>query len=92
MAVVRFTRHLARFFPDLVVDGVHVDARDAAGVVAALDARHAGLASFLVDDQGALRRHVNLFIDGEPVRDRRSLTDPVRGASEVFVLQALSGG
>lgn len=47
---------------------------------------------YIVDDQGALRRHMNISIDGRPIKDRATLSDPVSGGSVIYVLQALSGG
>ena len=90
MAHVQFTSHLRRFFPDL--QPVQVEAETVAEVVAALDRRFPGLARYVVDDQGALRKHVNIFLGEELVRDRRGLSDPVSGETRVFIMQALSGG
>lgn len=53
---------------------------------------HPQLRSYVLDDQGAVRRHVAILIDGRPVRDREHLSDPVQDGEEVFILQALSGG
>jgi molybdopterin synthase sulfur carrier subunit len=89
--VVSFTRHLLRFFPDLG-DGERVQASTVAEVVRALDARHRGLASYLVDETGALRQHVNIFVGDELVHDRRALSDRVEEDTKVHILQALSGG
>lgn len=50
------------------------------------------LRGYLLDDQGRLRRHVAVFVDGRRVRDTESLGDPVSPSSEVCVVQALSGG
>jgi sulfur-carrier protein len=50
------------------------------------------LKSYIVDEQFALRRHMGIIVDGEIVNDRNGLSDPVESNSEVFVLQALSGG
>jgi len=47
---------------------------------------------YITDEQGRLRKHVNIFIDGKMVRDREGLTDSLKADSEVFFLQALSGG
>jgi molybdopterin synthase sulfur carrier subunit len=90
MAEVRFTNHLRRFFPDL--ETVMVEAATVAEVVAALDARYPGLGSFLVDERGALRKHVNIFIGGSLIRDRQTLSDAVPPDGELYVIQALSGG
>ena len=50
------------------------------------------LRSYVLDDQGRLRRHVMVFVDGEQVHDRDRLGDAVGPSSELFVMQALSGG
>lgn len=50
------------------------------------------LRGYILDDQGAVRHHVVVFVDGASVRDRRALSDAVRPDSEIFVMQALSGG
>ena len=47
---------------------------------------------YVLDDQGALRRHVIVFVGGEPVSDRQRLSDAVASDAEISVLQALSGG
>ncbi len=50
------------------------------------------LRGYVLDDQGALRGHVVIFVDDSKIRDRRDLSDHVSNHSEVFVMQALSGG
>ena len=50
------------------------------------------LRGYILDDQGGLRRHLSVFIDGQPLRDRRRLSDPVGSDSRIYVVQALSGG
>lgn len=47
---------------------------------------------YVLDDQGMLRRHMNIFINGEPIADRTALSDAVSDRDEIFVMQALSGG
>ncbi len=90
MAHVAFTRHLQRFFPELA-EG-EVPGSTVRELVAQLDLRHPGLASYLVDETGRLRRHVNVFIGDEPIGDRVGLSDAVGPQAKVFILQALSGG
>lgn len=87
---VRFTHHLRRFFPTLE-EGV-VEGDTVAGVVRTLDRRYPGLAAYLVDDRGALRKHVNIFVGDDLIADRERLTDSTSPEAEVFILQALSGG
>jgi sulfur carrier protein ThiS len=47
---------------------------------------------YVLDEQGQLRKHIAVFVDGRRVRDRERLSDPVGEASEIYVLQALTGG
>lgn len=54
--------------------------------------RYPGLRGYILDDQSRLRRHVAVFVDARQVRDREGLSDPVRATSEIFIIQALSGG
>jgi sulfur-carrier protein len=48
--------------------------------------------AYVLDEQGAVRQHMVVFVDGLQVRDRQHLTDPVKPAGEIYVAQALSGG
>jgi hypothetical protein len=48
--------------------------------------------SYVLDEHGALRPHVTVFIDGAAAGDRERLGDQVAAAAEVWVMQALSGG
>jgi hypothetical protein len=90
MPQVTFTRHLTRFFPDLA-DG-DVPGGTIREVVDALERRHPGLRSYILDEAGRLRRHVNIFVGDEAIADRDHLGDPVAPDAKVFILQALSGG
>lgn len=47
---------------------------------------------YVLDDQGALRRHMNIVVCGAPIKDRIQLSDPVPDHGEIYVIQALSGG
>lgn len=47
---------------------------------------------YVLDDQGALRRHMNIVVCGAPIKDRIHLTDRVPEDGEIYVIQALSGG
>ncbi|MEL7027829.1 MAG: MoaD/ThiS family protein [Pseudomonadota bacterium] len=50
------------------------------------------LRSYVLDDQGRLRKHVAVFLNDALVADRVRLSDGVRDTDEIFVFQALSGG
>lgn len=89
MPKVSVTSHLARFMPGGTV------AVAGATVAEALDAAfalHPALRGYVVDEHGRLRQHMNVFVDGQPVRDRATLADGVHQESEIYVFQALSGG
>lgn len=47
---------------------------------------------FILDDQGAVRHHVKIMIDGRNIRDRGKLSDALDKKSQIHVFQALSGG
>ena len=53
---------------------------------------HPQVRGYVLDDQGALRKHVAVFLNQELIRDRSGLSDPVREGDELFISQALSGG
>ena len=90
MPHVKFTPHLRRFFPALAnEDFAGTTVRE---VIADAERRHPGLTSYLLDDTGRLRRHVNVFVGVEPIADRTSLSDTVKPDDTVSILQALSGG
>ena len=89
MATVRFTSHLARHRPTPVVEA---QGGCVAEVLEAALAADPLLRGYVLDDQGRLRRHVNVYLDGALIADRLRLTDPVRPGSEIYILQALSGG
>ncbi len=48
--------------------------------------------SYVLDDQGALRKHMIVFVDGHQIRDRATLGDGVSVGGRIDVMQALSGG
>lgn len=91
MAQVKFTRHLVRFFPDLG-DNVPVQGQTVEEIIAALDELYPGLAAYIVDERGALRRHVNVFVGQELIKDREQLKDSVEEDDQIYIFQALSGG
>ena len=89
MVLVRFTDHLRK---RLACEAREVEA---ATVMAALHAAFIGqeaIAGYVLDDQGRLRKHVAVFVNGKMARDRVHLSDPVENGAEIHVMQALSGG
>ena len=58
-------------------------------MLADLDRRYSGIRFRMIDEQGRIRRHIRIFVNGEQVRD---LTQPLTATDEVIIVQALSGG
>jgi hypothetical protein len=50
------------------------------------------LRDYVLDERGALRHHVVVFVGGAAVQDKQVLAEPVAPDAEVYVFQALSGG
>lgn len=92
MVVVHLTRHLYSFFPHLEGRELAVEASTVAEVVRALEGLAPGIGFYICDERGRLRRHVNVFVGKQMIRDRGALTDPLAPGDEVHILQALSGG
>lgn len=89
MADVAFTPNLQRH--------VECPRRDAPGstvreVLDGVFADNPRLRGYIIDERGALRRHMIVFVDGRQISDRERLSDRVGPRSEVYVMQALSGG
>jgi sulfur-carrier protein len=91
MPSIRFTENLQRHVacPPGEVSGSTV--REVLEAYFADDAR-TGARGYVLDDQGALRKHMAIFVNGAPVMDRRLLADAVPEDGTVDVIQALSGG
>ena len=89
MPKVSFTQNLKRH---LSVSRTEVPGTTVREALEAVFDENPMLRSYVVDDQGCLRKHVVVFVDGEMVEDRDALSDPVESSTELVVMQALSGG
>lgn len=70
-------------------DEVEARGENLGALLADLDARYPGIRFRMVDEQDRLRRHMRVFINGEPVKD---LAHSIQDTDEVCIVQALSGG
>ena len=89
MATVAFTHTLQRHVPCPPVEVQGTTVREALNAVWAVNPRARG---YVLDEQGELRKHMAVFLDGRMIRDRAGLSDAVRPDSKLYVMQALSGG
>ncbi|MDX2144528.1 MAG: MoaD/ThiS family protein [Rhodospirillaceae bacterium] len=89
MVQVHFTNHLRHVAPK---GGVSAAGATIRAVLADVFARHPALKGYILDDQERLRVHIAVFLDGEHVRGPDTLERAVKPDSELYILQALSGG
>jgi sulfur-carrier protein len=89
MPTVSFTPALQRF---LSVPATQVEGMTVGEALASVFASRPALRGYVLDDQGSVRRHIAVYVNGEPVHDRVQMTDPVGMQDEIYVFQALSGG
>jgi molybdopterin synthase sulfur carrier subunit len=89
VATITFTSNLRRHV-DCPAEEVPGDT--VADCLLAYFAGHPNVRSYVLDEQGSVRRHVAVFVDGEQIRDLSRQTDPVSARGEITVMQALSGG
>ena len=97
VAKVVLASALARWLPQTAAgDGgevsLDVPGSTVADALAHLFALHPVLRGYVVDERGALRRHVALFVDGNAIHHNSSLQQAIGEHAEVHVMQALSGG
>lgn len=88
MPHVSFTKNLQRH---VECPPAHVAGSTVRAALEAYFALHPRARDYVLDEQGAVRKHVVVFVRGEQVRDRM-LAEAVDEAAEIYVMQALSGG
>ena len=71
---------------------VQVEGVTVADVIASLDAAHPGFSDRLLDDSGALRKFVNVFVADDDVRYLQGLDPPVPAGETVSIIPAVAGG
>lgn len=89
MPTIEFTANLRRHV-DCPTESI--DAATVAELFEAYFARWPTVRHFVLDDQGGVRHHVKVMVDGHNVRDRAGLSDRLEPSSRIHVFQALSGG
>jgi sulfur-carrier protein len=89
MAQLHFTQNLVRHTP---CPSAELPAKTVAELLERYFERWPAVRHYVLDDQGEVRQHVKILVDGRNVKDRRKLTDSINVGSGVYVFQALSGG
>ncbi len=86
-ALVRLPSALTTLFPGSI-RRLEISAATVAEMIDQLDQRWPGMRDRICDSRPAIRRHINVFVDGERVK----LDAPLRPGADVFILTAMSGG
>jgi hypothetical protein len=89
MPTVHFTRWLEGIAPG---EPVEIDGETVGLALDRLFVDNAQARNYVLDEQGRLRKHVCIFLDGERLAHDNALAAPLQPQSEVYVMQALSGG
>lgn len=89
MPRVVFTAHLRRH---VSCPEVEVSARSVADALEEAFKASPQIRGYVLDEQGHVRQHISIYVDGQRIADRERMSDPVAERSEIWVLQALSGG
>lgn len=71
---------------------VEVEGSTVGEVLDALDAAHPGLRSRVLEDDGAIKRFMNVFVDDDDVRYLEGLDTKVADGAQVTIFQAVAGG
>ena len=82
-------RELAGNRGEVRVDG---NAESVSDALSLLWATCPGVRDRVITERGEVRQHVNIFVDGESIRDLDGLRTPVRSGAEIVILPAVSGG
>ena len=87
---VRIPAPLRRVTNDL--DRVEVDADNLADMVDAMEEQFPGIKERLIDESGALRHFVNIYVNGEDVQFLQGLDTEIKPSDEVSIVPAVAGG
>jgi sulfur-carrier protein len=71
---------------------VSLDAGSVAAVIAELETRYPDIRGRLRDETGAMRRFVNLYVNGEDVRFQNGLDTSLKAGDELSIVPAVAGG
>jgi sulfur-carrier protein len=89
MATVHFTARLRALVP---AEPVETDGGTVGDALERIFAGNSQAKGYVLDEQGRLRKHVCIFLDGERLTHDAALAAPLGRSSEIYVMQALSGG
>ena len=71
---------------------VEVNANTVGAVITELQSRYPGIKERLVDDTGAIRRFVNVYVNEEDIRFLQNQETPLKNGDEISIIPAIAGG
>ena len=86
---VTLTANLQKYFPRAKFE---IEASSVKQVLEKMDEERPLFSRYVLEDNGAIRKHVNIFVDGEVVRDKSHVNIALKSGAQVHIMQALSGG
>ncbi len=89
MVRIEFASSIQRYAP---IEPMECESHSLRTVLSRAFERQPKLRSYVLDDQGAVRRHIAIFVNNRAIDDRDRQSDELHDGDTVFVMQALSGG
>lgn len=71
---------------------IEVNAATVGAAVAELQSRYPGIKDRLLDENGAVRRFVNVYVNEEDIRFLQNLETPLKSGDEISIIPAIAGG
>jgi sulfur-carrier protein len=90
MAKVRIPTPLRKLTNDEEI--VEVNANNVGAAIVELQNRYPGIKERLVDDTGAIRRFVNVYVNEEDIRFLQNQDTPLKNGDEISIIPAIAGG
>lgn len=90
MAKVRIPTPLRKLTNDEEL--VEVNANTVGGAIVELQGRYPGIKERLVDETGAIRRFVNVYVNEEDIRFLQNQETPLKTGDEISIIPAIAGG
>jgi molybdopterin synthase sulfur carrier subunit len=73
-------------------DAVESEGDSIAAIIADLDGKYPGLKDRICEEDGSVRRFVNLYVNGDDIRFLENLSSPVKDGDEISIVPAIAGG
>ena len=89
MPLIRFTQNIQRH---VACPPQEAGGRTVREALQSYFVQHQAARGYVLDEQGLLRHHMAVFVNGRPVADRAGLSDEIPADATLDIMQALSGG